>query len=135
MTAALPAQRQNSAKVIALWDWSRAGRPATRTAQVMTANEPRPDDEMGRVLPFRGKPRTPAPPRPGPVEDLTKYARDGEPDDYRQRMINNGLAFLVIVVLGGIGIWLASSIAEMRKTQDCVLSGRRNCAQVDVPPR
>ena len=50
-------------------------------------------------------------------------------------MINNGLAFLVIVVLGGIGIWLASSIAEMRKTQDCVLSGRRNCAQVDVPPR
>jgi hypothetical protein len=99
----------------------------------MTANEPRPEDQMGRVLPFRGKPRLPVPPRP--VEDLAKYAKDGEPDDYRQRMINNGLAFLVIVVLGGVGIWLASSIAEMRKTQDCVLSGRRNCAQVDAPPR
>ena len=29
---------------------------------------------------------------------------------------------------------LATSIAEMRRNQDCVLSGRRNCAQLNVPP-
>ena len=103
----------------------------------MTANEPRPEDKMGRVLPFQRKPRAPkGPPPPGsePVEDLGKYVQVDEPDDYRQRMINNGLA-LVIVMLGGVGVWLATSIAEMRKNQDCVLSGRRNCAQVKPPPR
>ena len=134
MTAERRAQRQSGAKMIALWDWSRAVRPATRTA-IMTSNEPRPEDEKGRVVPFRRKSRTPSPgpPRKPPVDDLAKYAKDGEPDDYRQRMINNGLGLVTLVILGGIGIWLASSIAEMRKNQDCVLSGRRNCAEIPAP--
>jgi hypothetical protein len=101
----------------------------------MTSNEPRPDDEKGRVLPFRRKSRAAGPVRPAPVEDLAKYAKDGEPDDYRQRMINNVLGLVALVILGGIGIWLASSIAEIRKNQDCVLSGRRNCAAIPAPPR
>jgi hypothetical protein len=35
------------------------------------------------------------------------------------------------------GVWLAMQLAEMRKNQDCVLSGRRNCAPIEVtaPPR
>jgi len=49
-------------------------------------------------------------------------------------MINNGLAFAACAVLALIGIWLATTIADMRRNQDCVLSGRRNCAQVNVPP-
>lgn len=101
---------------------------------IMTANEP--GDERGRVLPFR---RTAGPPRrqPGeqPVEDLGKYAQGGEPDDYRQRMINNGLALAALVILGAIGVWLATSIAELRRNQDCVLSGRRDCAKIVVPQR
>jgi len=32
------------------------------------------------------------------------------------------------------GVWMADKIAEMRKNQDCVLSGRRNCTPIDVPP-
>jgi hypothetical protein len=44
------------------------------------------------------------------------------------------LAFTFCVVLVVIGVWLANTIAEMRRNQDCVLSGRRNCAQVNVPP-
>jgi hypothetical protein len=99
----------------------------------MASNEPRPDDEKGQVVPFRRKPRTAGPSRKAPVEDLARYAKSGEPDDYRQRMINNGLGFLALVILGGIGLWLASSIAEMRKNQDCVLSGRRNCAEIPAP--
>ncbi len=102
----------------------------------MTANEPRPDDQMGRILPFHPKSRAPKrAAREGPVEDLTKYEQRGERDDYRQRMINNGLALVALVVLGTIGVWLATSIAEMRKNQDCVLSGRRNCAQLETPQR
>jgi hypothetical protein len=100
----------------------------------MTANEP--DDKMGRVLPFRQMARRPSGKRDeAPVEDLGKYAQGGEPDDYRQRMINNGLALAALVILGAIGVWLATSIAEMRRNQDCVLSGRRDCAPVVVPQR
>jgi hypothetical protein len=29
----------------------------------------------------------------------------------------------------------ANKIAEMRKNQDCVLSGRMNCAKIEVMPR
>lgn len=99
-----------------------------------------PDHEKGRILPFRrgGKARTRDAPRATtahsePVEGVEKYAV-GEPDNYRQRMINNGLAFAACVVLAVIGIWLATSIAEMRRNQDCVLSGRRGCTPVVVPP-
>ena len=96
-----------------------------------------PDREKGRILPFRRRGKTHSTPGPTstdePIEGVDKYAVS-EPDNYRQRMINNGLAFVACVVLAAIGIWLATSIAEMRRNQDCVLSGRRNCAQLNVPP-
>ena len=97
-----------------------------------------PDNEKGRVLPFqrRGWMRTRnAPPltQREPVQGVEKYAV-AEPDNYRQRMINNGLAFAFVLLLVAVGVWLADTIAEMRRNQDCVLSGRRNCAQVTVPP-
>jgi hypothetical protein len=105
----------------------------------MPSHAPQPDDERGRVLPFQrqgqSRPRVPArPPEDSPVEGVEKYERSQEPDNYRQRMINNGLAFAFCILLVAIGIWLATTIAEMRKNQDCVLSGRRNCANVVTPP-
>ena len=102
----------------------------------MPPNAPQRDDERGRILPFarRGQTRPPVPPGEAPVEDVGKYARSEEPDNYRQRMINNGLAFAACLILVAIGVWLAIAIAEMRRNQDCVLSGRRNCAQLNVPP-
>jgi hypothetical protein len=102
----------------------------------MPPNAPQRDDERGQILPFqRRRPTRPhVPPSEAPVEDVGKYARSEEPDNYRQRMVNNGLAFAACVVLVAIGVWLATTIAEMRRNQDCVLSGRRNCAQLNVPP-
>ena len=38
----------------------------------------------------------------------------------------------VRVALIGVGLWLAETMAEMRKNQDCVLSGRRGCSPVEV---
>ena len=100
-------------------------------------NTPPADNERGRIVPFQrhgqARPRVPQVPE-APVEDVGKYARSEEPDNYRQRMINNGLALAFCIVLVAIGVWLANTIAEMRRNQDCVLSGRRNCAQVIVPP-
>lgn len=105
----------------------------------MPSHAPQPEEERGRVLPFQrhGRARPLVQPRAqdeSPVEGVGKYARGEEPDNYRQRMINNALAFAFCVVLVVIGVWLATVIAEMRKNQDCVLSGRRNCANVITPP-
>jgi hypothetical protein len=98
----------------------------------------------GRILRFRsragagsGVPRVPqggdVPPSHSPVEGIGKYERPGaEPDDYRHRMTMNALAFVVLLLLIAGGLWLAIKIAELRKDQDCVLAGRRNCAQISI---
>jgi hypothetical protein len=106
----------------------------------MKSQEPERDEERGRVVMFR--PRVPPArndnvrpfetPRRSPVNDLSQYAR-GDDDNYRHRMINNVLAFLVLVVIVYCGIWLANTMAQMRRDQDCVLTGRTNCAQIKIP--
>ncbi len=65
---------------------------------------------------------------------VTSAPREG-PNDFRQRMLANIAAFAFTVALAAIGIWLAVSIADLRKTRDCVLMGRRDCAAISVMPR
>jgi hypothetical protein len=67
-----------------------------------------------------------------PVADLTKYERPETEDDYRHRMKMNGLAFIITCVLIISGLWLAEKMAEIRKVQDCVMSGRQNCAPIEA---
>lgn len=110
----------------------------------MKTQRPIATDDEHRVLQFR--PRNSAPPRevrtnavvqprhqnatPEPL-DLARYERvREEPDDFRHRMLANIAAFAFTIALLAIGIWLAISIADMRKTQDCVLMGRRDCARI-----
>jgi hypothetical protein len=102
-------------------------------------------EATGRILPFRsrpaagsGVPRLPqggifSPQGRSPVEGIGKYERPAaDPDDYRHRMMMNALAFAVLLLLVAGGLWLAIKIAELRRDQDCVLAGRRNCAQISV---
>jgi len=59
-------------------------------------------------------------------------------DDHRTRMRVNIAALIFTSLLTVAGIWLAISLADLHKTQDCVLMGRRNCAAVPdqaVSPR
>jgi hypothetical protein len=35
----------------------------------------------------------------------------------------------------GFGVWLAMSIADLRRTQDCILYGRRDCAVIPQPSK
>ncbi|HEY7665573.1 MAG TPA: hypothetical protein VH934_20850 [Xanthobacteraceae bacterium] len=95
------------------------------------------DDDDQRVVPFRprradGWRRTARAPSTPPVEGLAKYEGGEHDDDYRHRMAVNVAALLFTVVLALAGVWLALQIAQMRKNQDCVLSGRRNCAPIEV---
>jgi hypothetical protein len=113
----------------------------------MKSQRPVMTDDEHRVLKFR--PRTLAQP-PGrqsgagreasqnetgqQANDLSRYERNREePDDFRHRMLANMAAFAFTVALTAIGIWLAMSIADLRKTQDCVLMGRRDCAHISSP--
>jgi hypothetical protein len=100
----------------------------------MANDEHTSSEDERRVVSFRRGPAGTRPTVPGltPVEDLAKYQDRESEDDYRNRMIVNIAGFLFVAALIGAGIWLADTMARMRKDQDCVLSGRRNCAPVEV---
>ena len=103
-----------------------------------------PSEEEHRVLQFRPRSIAPAPgQRRSPNEpvrqfeaanDLSRYEQDrDEPDDFRHRMLANVAAFAFTVALLAIGIWLAMSIRDLRRTQDCVLMGRHDCVRISTP--
>ena len=103
------------------------------------------NEEHGRVLQFT--PRKAAKPHAfsnlsrensldsGPaVRDLNKFSHPAsEPDDFSHRMKMNALAGVVLLVLIGGGLWIVDVMTQMRKNQDCALSGRRNCTPISVP--
>ena len=107
------------------------------TSERSNTSENTGEEEDHRVVPFRprgdgwrGPQHTPF---ASPVEGLAKYEGGAEQDDnYRHRMMVNLAALAFTVALAIAGIWLAIQIADMRKNQDCLLSGRRNCAPIDV---
>jgi hypothetical protein len=71
-----------------------------------------------------------------PPDDLAEYEQDREEDEninYRQRMLMNVMAALVLTLLVGAGVWIADTIADMQRDQDCVFQGRQNCAPIEVP--
>ena len=47
-------------------------------------------------------------------------------------MITNVAAIAFTAALTGVGIWLAVTLADLRSKQDCVLMGRRDCAQISA---
>ena len=113
----------------------------------MKTQRPIISDDEHRVLQFR--PRNPAqpsgrrgngviqplraPPEPEPL-DLSRYEQPRDPpDDFRHRMLANIAALAFTIALTAIGIWLAVSIADLRRTQDCVLMGRRDCVKITTP--
>jgi hypothetical protein len=83
---------------------------------------PRSSDDNHRVLSFRlhrAKVRKTAKWRE-PIHDddpnillsLGKFERDDREDDFRHRMIVNGLAFVVSLALIVIGVWLADNVSD-----------------------
>jgi len=57
------------------------------------------------------------------------------PEDEGNRARENAmlLGFFAVLVLAGV--WLLSTMADLRKVQDCAAQGRRNCATIDAPAR
>ena len=90
-----------------------------------------PGSDEHQVLRFPGA-RKPAPPK---RDDLAPYSGPPESDaEYRQRMLVNGAVLAIVLALIGGALWLADTMATMRRNQDCVLSGRPGCTHVDAEP-
>jgi hypothetical protein len=110
------------------------------------------DDGEHRVLQFRPRTLAPSPGRqnalhnqfentrlgspPASLEanDLARYEQDrDEPDHFRHRILANIAAFAFTVALTAIGIWLAMSISNLRRTSDCELLERHDCTHISAP--
>jgi hypothetical protein len=108
---------------------------------IVTPDRGSPREERGRVVPFRPRsglrkawplPLGQRPRDDSPVADLAKFERPETEADYRHRMKMNALGLAITCVLIVAGLWLAETMAEIRKVQDCVLTGRQNCAPIDA---
>jgi hypothetical protein len=110
--------------------------------------QPKAEDERpsAEILQFRPRQRltdhsiagaaVPNAPEPDVLDDLARYEQDREEEDekinYPHRMLMNVIAVAVVTLLIGVGVWLADTIAEMERDQDCVLQGRQNCAPIEI---
>ena len=96
----------------------------------MKTQQPIASDDEHRVIKFRPRTLAHPPGQPhnhirqqdgrqqpqGVTGDLSRFERDrNEPDDFRHRMLANVAALAFTVALTAIGIWLAVSIADLRK--------------------
>jgi hypothetical protein len=106
---------------------------------VIKRSDRRDAGSFGRILKF--EPRRPGKAlfaSPQPVEDdLDDFARfeqeQDEPIDYRHRMIMNLIALAILILLVGLGVWIADTISDLQREQDCLMQGRSNCAPIEVP--
>ena len=97
----------------------------------------------GQILQFQLRRRVPAPlPRPvvaaedtEPLDDLAQYEQEDLHVNYRHRMLMNVMAVMVVTALVGAGVWIADTIEDMQKAQDCVMQGRQNCAPIELPAK
>jgi hypothetical protein len=104
-----------------------------------------------QVLQFRPRPRLTehavdrvsarelfAEPHDDQFDHLAQYEQDQEEDEhinYPHRMLMNIIAVAIVSLLIGVGVWLADTIADMERDQDCVLQGRQNCAPIELTVR
>jgi hypothetical protein len=56
-------------------------------------------------------------------------------DDEGDRKLANIVLLVGFVVLVGGGIWIANAMLDARKMDECMSSGRRNCAPIETPAR
>jgi hypothetical protein len=68
------------------------------------------------------------------TDDFASFEQEPEERiNYRQRMFMNVVALAIVTLLLGAGVWIAGTITELQKDQDCILQGRSNCAPVELP--
>ena len=105
--------------------------PKSPTEAVAVPGRDRGPAERGpTVRLFRPKPFQSKPP---PLSQFETASAGGEDSNYDRRMLSNVAALVFILLLTGVAVWLATTLNDMRRTQDCIMVGRRDCAKLPIP--
>ncbi len=62
------------------------------------------------------------------------HRADDEESDADRRRANIILLVAAAILVGG-GVWLVNALIDARKAEECLESGRRNCAPIEAPAR
>jgi hypothetical protein len=104
----------------------------------MRSDHPKPS-ETGRVILFRPRQagsRWPSKARPAQgAVGLGNPQSAREDDDPRHRRFIHALGLAYCLILAVAGVWLANEFTEMKRIEDCVLSGRSGCIPINVAAR
>ena len=88
----------------------------------MAAGPQRQDEKVIAFRPRNAEPERPLPMPPDPEED-------------RRRVRSNLAALIFAGLLVVVGLYLVRVLAEKSRLEDCLMSGRTNCAPIQAPPR
>lgn len=67
------------------------------------------------------------------IDDFARFEQEqDEPIDYRHRMIMNLIALAILTSLVGLGVWIADTITDLQREQDCLMQWRSNCAPIET---
>jgi hypothetical protein len=58
---------------------------------------------------------------------------DGRDDGHHRRVMI--IAIIAVALLLGAMVWVTKLIISQQKLERCLASGRRDCLQINVPPR
>jgi hypothetical protein len=61
-------------------------------------------------------------------------SQDGD-DEADQRRSAALIGLIIILVLAIAGVWLVRELREKSRLEDCLMSGRTNCAPIETPSR
>ena len=56
-------------------------------------------------------------------------------DDADQRRSSALIGLIIILALAIAGVWLVRELREKSALEDCLMSGRTNCAPIEAPSR
>lgn len=104
-------------------------KPALMEPALMKTAVETPHPEPTPPLKFTPRPRPPA-----RIAAISNQSRPQPTEDERRRTFANLAALVFTLCLTALAVWLATTIADMRQTQDCLLVGRRDCSRIPLPP-
>jgi hypothetical protein len=65
---------------------------------------------------------------------MNNRSEDGE-DEADQRRSAALIGLIIILALAIAGVWLVRELREKSQLEDCLMSGRTNCAPIEAPSR
>jgi len=65
---------------------------------------------------------------------MNHRSEDGD-DEADQRRSAALIGLIIILALAIAGVWLVRELREKSRLEDCLMSGRTNCAPIEVPSR